>query len=220
MKQFVLAVGVVFLLTGCATTGGADYAALEQSSTTVADSPYAALANANVIPLAPGEHTESRLELSDPTLRLAGWIANYRIFAFTAPHDGSYRLQLMSLCNCIGFYKKLMRPIGFVLDSDGAILNNAPDTIGYMEANWTLPGRIEGTWTGAVREGQTYYFLVTADNRTPGDEVASSSGLVPAGAALMPISVSLKSAPAGKIRVAVAFESGGAQTGVEPAAVP
>ncbi len=194
------------MLSGCATTGEADFATLEQSATATAKTTQAALENSPTLPLKIGKSSETRLELNDPTLWALGQIANYRIFEFSAPQDGRYKIDLMSLCDCIGFNKKLMRPLGFVLDGEGVVINDAPDSIGYKNETWKLPGRIEGVWSGSAQAGQSYYFLVTADNRAPGSEVTTSSGLTPAGAALIPITVSLKSAPTGKVRVMVTVE--------------
>lgn len=159
------------LLVGCQSTAKKDYSHLLNSNK-VALTNSEAIQNSTAITLNPSKPTEAKVALNDSVIQFGKYRSNYKLFEFDGVKGNTYTIELRSLCDCLGFSKTVLYPVAYIIDDEGAIINDKPVQLGQGSMGFSYPMNIHGIWTGSFPETSKYYFLVAADNRNSDSAVA------------------------------------------------
>ncbi|TBU72265.1 hypothetical protein [Phytopseudomonas daroniae] len=134
---------------------------------------------------------------AEPRIKIKGSVSNYRIFSVELAANFSHRIKVNSWCvnACLGFKKYALTPYLILIDKKGQVL-----TEGFGEITGAV-GSINQSLTGYVSENETYYLIVAADNRAPGETVLVDSVAVIGSTTklITPLRISMGSYPFGKI---------------------
>lgn len=170
------------------------------SNTPLANTPAEAirLASANALPIDPSwPLPQWEITAMEPRLKIGNTISNYRLFSVELKKDTPTRINVNSWCvnACLGFSKYALTPHLILVDEQGQVLAN-----GFGKITGSV-GSINQTLTGEVHSNGTYYLIVAADNRTPGDTVVIDNIMMigaPKGS-ITPMRIGMGSYPFGTI---------------------
>jgi hypothetical protein len=200
MLKYLLPLAMVLAVAGCTNHSQRDYTDQVQSSTTpVAHSFQEAirLAPSTPLPINRGLFPDRwEIGATDPRIVLGAQQGNYRLFNFRLIKGQHYVININSMCNnmCMGLAKSALKPKAVVLDAQGNLV--ADDLVG--------PNALAIEWAGVAPADGSYFLLVAADNRAPGEQVATINAPV-AGYSGVTLPLGMASAPFGKVIVYVEF---------------
>ncbi len=188
------------LLVGCAANPEKMYAEISQSDRAVAYDSVDVIKKASAIELPKTIHGMSfkresfHITAEDPVIDFGDYKSNYKLFAFHLNANDTFRISVMSLCQCLGFDKRILVPKTYVIDEQAS-----PVAIESSERMDSL-GSISYGIKGKVSQTGTYYLVVAANNSSLGSGVSTEEtmmdGYKPTG-----IMISNKSNPYGKVMV-------------------
>lgn len=189
------------LLTACATNPATLYEEqVKNSKTPLAQTPLEALRSSKPVqmPVDPGWRPPHwAITAAEPRLLINGKPSNYRVFSTTLAKDKAFHINVNSWCvnACLGFSKYVLNPYLILMDDQGSVLAE-----GFGKATGTV-GVINQALTGTVKDTGTYYLIVAADNRSPGENVIMSSVMVVGApiAPVVPLRIGMSSYPFGSI---------------------
>jgi len=134
---------------------------------------------------------------NDPVMKFANFTSAYKLFSFYMDKQDSFEIEVISFCDCLGFYKHILAPISYVFDKNG---NNIAQKV-VRRTNGGV-GTISLHLSGKAPLAGQYYLLTAADNSNPG-KIVSKEGFSLLGVTYVPIptgvSVVNHSNPFGKI---------------------
>jgi hypothetical protein len=190
----------VLLLAGCSNHSQIEYTDQVQSShTPIAHSFPEAIRQAPVTPLPINRGLfPERWEIAatDPRIVLGEQQGNYRLFNFRLHKGQSYVIYVSSMCNnmCMGFAKSALKPKAVVLDAQGNVVADNLDGSNALAIEWK----------GVAPADGSYFLLIAADNRAPGEQVLVLNTQV-AGQPGLTRPIVMASAPFGKVITYVEF---------------
>lgn len=199
MKLRLVIVAIVFgLIAGCATSPKQAYMATQKISQFSKYGEKEVVSNAEKIPLPTTIHGISfsrksfEIVKEDPVIDFGDYKSHYKLFNFKANKGETFRISIMSLCDCLGFRKFILVPNVYVADSDGNFIETkiTKSTSSLSSVELILDGQ-------AAYNGE-YHLVIAANNSSPGQNVAAgqamANGYIPTG-----IYVSNSSHPYGKV---------------------
>lgn len=200
MLKCLLPLVVVWSLAGCSSHSQSQYVDQVQSSNTpIAHSFQEAILQSPATPLPINRGLfPVRWEISsaEPRIVLGAQQSNYRLFNFRLLKGQTYVINISSMCNnmCMGFAKSALKPKAVVLDAQGNIV--ADNLVGS--------NALAIEWSGVAPADGTYFLLIAADNRAPGEQVSIINTPI-AGYPGVNMPIGMTSAPFGKVIAYVEF---------------
>jgi hypothetical protein len=183
----IIALGVLFsFLTGCAT-----FKRTENLSSSIYQDP--SVASLAVKPI--GEVTYGHFvnfdiseDLSPSLSRLGGGKNLFEVIEVDGKKGQPFHFVVSSICDCIGFSKTAVLPVGIMFDKTGGLIAKS-----VAEPNPML-SEMKGTfpYTGPFR------LLVIADAKHEGEKIGDANGFLPG---TIPFSVPIKISVDGKVQV-------------------
>lgn len=189
MNNGLWLLGIVLFLAGCATEYRREVSASDLSF----DSVESAVKGVGPI----GVLTqEGRINIKvdrrkSPVITLDGVKSGFEIVAVEGKKGQDYHLNVTSICDCLGFRKLILYPVGHLLDAKGATLSTG--RVYYIGGL----GPIEMQLNGRFPADGTYYLMIAANNANPGETVRKNTLLVMP--FLIPLPMLLKSYPEGEL---------------------
>lgn len=171
------------------------------ASTPLAKTPAEALKNASVQPMqiAPGWRPKQwQITPQEPRLLIDGRPSHYRVFSVDLKTNKPFLIKVDSWCvnTCFGFSKYVLAPYLILLDDQSQVIGQ-----GFGEVRGIV-GVIAQDLAGQVPRDGTYYLIVAADNRNPGEPVLIDNVmLVGAGSptSVTPLRIGMGSYPFGSV---------------------
>lgn len=198
--SFFILVAFSLMLTACSSNPKTLYnEQVISSHTPMAErSADVVLDQAEPLPIEPGwPYPKWEITAAQPRLKIKGRIANYRVFSVTLSPAVTHRFTVNSWCvnGCLGFSKYVLVPYLILLNKDRQVL---AEGVGKVTGN---VGAISQSLTSSVPVQGTYYLVVAADNRDPGENVLVDNLLMvgTTGTPIAPLSIGVGSYPFGRI---------------------
>ena len=212
-KKFIIAIAV--LLSACETipedqlSGSAVSAMVVDSAPVVVSSNAEALAHVKAVPLTPNARVKTEIELTDAAMLFDGLhgnvsfdavYGNFKLFSFTSESTTRYKISLMTFGSiqfrCSESHEPcIVYPLAYVMNGEGMTVNDTPESLDFAEPRLWSEGGLLGIWEGEIRQNETLYFLVAADNRHPGSSITGIPG-----------NLSLRSYQTGRISVELSLD--------------
>lgn len=147
------------------------------ATTPLAKTPAEALRNASAEPMqiAPGWRPRQwQITAQEPRMLLDGAPSNYRVFSVDLKAGKPFLIKVNSWCvnSCLGFSKYVLAPYLIMLDDESKVVGQG---FGQMRG---IVGVIDQDLAGQVDRDGTYYLIVAADNRNPGELVVIDNVMV------------------------------------------
>lgn len=207
LNTFVKIIVVIFLgslVSGCATTGLADYAKLEGlKADKVATTTLQMINSNNVESFINRQEFSTEIRQWDPVAQFDRYRSHFRIYKFHANQGERYEVNLRSLCQCGGFAKRILYPITMLIDSKGNIINDSPSTLKIENASWSLPMNVHSILNGQLEESGTYYVVVAAENQSVAKQVSRTRGFIVTSGVFAIIGMPVVSHPTGKLDITI-----------------
>lgn len=147
------------------------------STTPLAKTPAEAVRNATVEPMQinPGWRPKQwQISAQEPRLLVDGVPSNYRVFSVDLKANKPFLIKVHSWCvnSCLGFSKYVLSPYLILLDEKSTVIGR-----GFGQIRGQI-GVVNQELAGQVTHSGTYYLIVAADNRNPGEQVLVDNVLV------------------------------------------
>lgn len=147
------------------------------STTPLAKTPAEAVRNATVEPMQvnPGWRPKQwQISAQEPRLLVDGVPSNYRVFSVDLEANKPFLIKVHSWCvnSCLGFSKYVLSPYLILLDEQSTVIGR-----GFGQIRGQI-GVVNQELAGQVTRSGTYYLIVAADNRNPGEQVLVDNVLV------------------------------------------
>ena len=160
---------------------------VKNSSTPLARTPSEAMRNTQAVPMPidPGwRPPQWKITAEEPRILINGIPSNYRLFSVALIKDKPFHIDVNSWCvnACLGFSKYALNPYLILMDAQGNV-----QAEGFGKASGIV-GVISQVLKGTVKNSGTYYLIVAADNRAPGEAIVIDNVLL-IGAAANPIAL-------------------------------
>lgn len=189
------------LITACSSNPTAIFEEQVKNSTTpLARTPSEAMHNAQAVPMPinPGwRPPQWKITAAEPRILISGVPSNYRLFSVTLTKDKPFHIDVNSWCvnACLGFSKYALNPYLILMDAKGNV-----QAEGFGKATGTV-GVISQVLKGTVTTRGTYYLIVAADNRAPGETIVIDNVLLIGAAAspITPLRIGMGSYPFGSV---------------------
>lgn len=190
-----------FLITACSSNPTALFEEQVKNSTTpLARSPSEAMHNAQAVPMPinPGwRPPQWKITAAEPRILISGVPSNYRLFSVALIKDKPFQIDVNSWCvnACLGFSKYALNPYLILMDAKGNV-----QAEGFGKATGIV-GVISQVLKGTVTTSGTYYLIVAADNRAPGETIVIDNVLLIGAAAspITPLRIGMGSYPFGSV---------------------
>ena len=169
------------------------------SPTPLAEHPAEAirLLQAEPLPINPSwPFPQWKITANEPRLKLGNTIANFRVFSVELKQGTSNHIAVNSWCvnACLGFSKYALTPYLLLVDQQGIVIAE-----GFGQITGSV-GVINQALSSTVPKNGTYYLIVAADNRTPGQNIVTDSVMLVGSTGLgTPMQVGMGSYPFGTI---------------------
>lgn len=189
------------LVAGCSSNPATLFEVqVKHSKTPLAQTPFEALRSSQAVPMPvdPGwRPPQWTITAAEPRILINGTPSNYRLFSTTLVKDKTFNINVNSWCvnACLGFSKYALNPYLILMDPQGNVLAE-----GFGKASGMV-GVINQMLTGTVKTSGTYYLIVAADNRSPGETIVIDNVLLIGAAAspLVPLRIGMNSYPFGSV---------------------
>ncbi|MCI1737799.1 hypothetical protein EKA85_30825 [Pseudomonas veronii] len=189
------------LITACSSNPTALFEEQVKNSTTpLARTPSEAMHNAQAVPMPinPGwRPPQWKITAAEPRILISGVPSNYRLFSVALTKDKPFHIDVNSWCvnGCLGFSKYALNPYLILMDAKGNV-----QAEGFGKATGIV-GVISQVLKGTVTTSGTYYLIVAADNRAPGETIVIDNVLLIGAAAspITPLRIGMGSYPFGSV---------------------
>ncbi|WP_395600684.1 hypothetical protein [Pseudomonas sp. B19125] len=189
------------LITACSSNPTALFEEQVKNSTTpLARTPSEAMHNAQAVPMPinPGwRPPQWKITAAEPRILISGVPSNYRLFSVVLTKDKPFHIDVNSWCvnGCLGFSKYALNPYLILMDAKGNV-----QAEGFGKATGIV-GVISQVLKGTVTTSGTYYLIVAADNRAPGETIVIDNVLLIGAAAspITPLRIGMGSYPFGSV---------------------
>lgn len=189
------------LITACASNPATLFEEQVKNSTTpLAQTPAEAMHNTHAVPMPvdPGwRPPQWKITAAEPRILINGIPSNYRLFSVALTKDTPFRIDVNSWCvnACLGFSKYALNPYLILMDDQGNV-----QAEGFGNATGIV-GVISQVLKGTVKNSGTYYLIVAADNRAPGETIVIDNVLLMGAAAspIAPLRIGMGSYPFGSV---------------------
>lgn len=189
------------LITACSSNPTALFEEQVKNSTTpLARTPFEAMHNAQAVPMPinPGwRPPQWKITAAEPRILINGVPSNYRLFSVALIKDKPFHIDVNSWCvnACLGFSKYALNPYLILVDAKGNV-----QAEGFGKATGIV-GVISQVLKGTVTTSGTYYLIVAADNRAPGETIVIDNVLLIGAAAspITPLRIGMGSYPFGSV---------------------
>jgi hypothetical protein len=151
---------VVISIAGCATTAATFNQQLLADSREPIRS-LEAMALAGGAPIVVGKEMEGRLSAESAPAYINSSRAVYVACELSSYDSSSYRLQVDTDCECLGFNKTVLTPRVVVLDTAGVVVTET-NTLSPRHAGWSTPGGMTGALSWQSMPGRYYIVLISA----------------------------------------------------------
>ena len=173
---------------------------VKNSSTPLARTPSEAMRNTQAVPMPidPGwRPPQWKITAEEPRILINGIPSNYRLFSVALIKDKPFHIDVNSWCvnACLGFSKYALNPYLILMDAQGNV-----QAEGFGKASGIV-GVISQVLKGTVKNSGTYYLIVAADNRAPGETIVIDTVLLMGAAAnpIAPLRIGMGSYPFGSV---------------------
>jgi hypothetical protein len=173
---------------------------VKNSSTPLARTPSEAMRNTQAVPMPidPGwRPPQWKITAEEPRILINGIPSNYRLFSVALIKDKPFHIDVNSWCvnACLGFSKYALNPYLILMDAQGNV-----QAEGFGKASGIV-GVISQVLKGTVKNSGTYYLIVAADNRAPGETIVIDNVLLIGAAAnpIAPLRIGMGSYPFGSV---------------------
>jgi len=173
---------------------------VKNSSTPLARTPSEAMRNTQAVPMPidPGwRPPQWKITAEEPRILINGIPSNYRLFSVALIKDKPFHIDVNSWCvnACLGFSKYALNPYLILMDAQGNV-----QAEGFGKATGIV-GVISQVLKGTVKNSGTYYLIVAADNRAPGETIVIDNVLLIGAAAnpIAPLRIGMGSYPFGSV---------------------
>lgn len=173
---------------------------VKNSSTPLARTPSEAMRNTQAVPMPidPGwRPPQWKITAEEPRILINGIPSNYRLFSVALIKDKPFHIDVNSWCvnACLGFSKYALNPYLILMDAQGNV-----QAEGFGKATGIV-GVISQVLKGTVKNSGTYYLIVAADNREPGETIVIDNVLLMGAAAnpIAPLRIGMSSYPFGSV---------------------
>lgn len=173
---------------------------VKHSTTPLARTPSEAMHNAQAVPMPinPGwRPPQWTITAAEPRILISGVPSNYRLFSVALIKDKPFHIDVNSWCvnACLGFSKYALNPYLILMDAKGNVIAE-----GFGKATGMV-GVISQELKGTVTTSGTYYLVVAADNRAPGETIVIDNVLLIGAAAspITPLRIGMGSYPFGSV---------------------
>ena len=173
---------------------------VKNSSTPLARTPSEAMRNTQAVPMPidPGwRPPQWKITAEEPRILINGIPSNYRLFSVALIKDKHFHIDVNSWCvnACLGFSKYALNPYLILMDAQGNV-----QAEGFGKASGIV-GVISQVLKGTVKNSGTYYLIVAADNRAPGETIVIDNVLLIGAAAnpIAPLRIGMGSYPFGSV---------------------
>ena len=173
---------------------------VKNSSTPLARTPSEAMRNTQAVPMPidPGwRPPQWKITAEEPRILINGIPSNYRLFSVALIKDKPFHIDVNSWCvnACLGFSKYALNPYLILMDAQGNV-----QAEGFGKASGIV-GVISQVLKGTVKNSGTYYLIVAADNRAPGETIVIDTVLLIGAAAnpIAPLRIGMGSYPFGSV---------------------
>ncbi|CRM40244.1 hypothetical protein [Pseudomonas sp. 24 E 1] len=189
------------LITACASNPATLFEEQVKNSTTpLAQTPAEAMHNTHAVPMPvdPGwRPPQWKITAAEPRILINGIPSNYRLFSVALTKDTPFHIDVNSWCvnACLGFSKYALNPYLILMDDQGNV-----QAEGFGNATGIV-GVISQVLKGTVKNSGTYYLIVAADNRAPGETIVIDNVLLMGAAAspIAPLRIGMGSYPFGSV---------------------
>ena len=190
-----------FFITACSSSPATLFIdQVKNSQTPLALTPVEALHISQAVPMPvdPGwRPPQWKITAAEPRILINGTPSNYRVFSTTLVKDKVFHINVNSWCvnACLGFSKYALNPYLILMDAQGNVQGE-----GFGKATGIV-GVINQALTGTVKNSGTYYLIVAADNRAPGETIVIDNVLLIGAAAspIAPLRIGMNSYPFGSV---------------------
>lgn len=173
---------------------------VKNSSTPLARTPSEAMRNTQAVPMPidPGwRPPQWKITAEEPRILINGIPSNYRLFSVALIKDKPFHIDVNSWCvnACLGFSKYALNPYLILMDAQSNV-----QAEGFGKASGIV-GVISQVLKGTVKNSGTYYLIVAADNRAPGETIVIDNVLLIGAAAnpIAPLRIGMGSYPFGSV---------------------
>ena len=132
------------------------------------------LAEASAFPdpliLVSDKKMETELNKDSPALYVNGHRSYFATASFRGKAGQSYKVEVWSLCNCLGFRKRTMHPVVAITKSNGEMMNQTPTV--YEPSTYWSPSRpalnifrshVHAVYQGSLPADADYRVVVATD---------------------------------------------------------
>ncbi|VVP45028.1 hypothetical protein [Pseudomonas fluorescens] len=173
---------------------------VKNSKTPLAQTPLEAMRSSQAVPMPvdPGwRPPQWKITAAEPRILINGIPSNYRLFSISLIENKAFHINVNSWCvnACLGFSKYALNPYLILMDSKGNV-----QAEGFGKATGIV-GVISQGLAGTVKNSGTYYLIVAADNRAPGETIIIDNLLLIGAAAspIVPLRIGMNSYPFGSV---------------------
>lgn len=176
--RVIILLSLCFGLVACSASPQRLYQEQVINATTpLAKTPAEALRNASAQPMqiAPGWRPKQwQITAQEPRMLIDGVPSNYRVFSVDLKAGKPFLIKVNSWCvnGCLGFSKYVLAPYLIMLDDESKVVGQG---FGQIRG---IVGVIDQDLAGQVDRDGTYYLIVAADNRNPGELVLIDNVMV------------------------------------------
>lgn len=200
--RLILLLSICLALIACSANPQRVYQEQVANATTpLAKTPAEAVRNTAAEPMqvAPGWRPKQwQITAQEPRLLVEGVPSNYRVFSVDLKANKPFLIKVNSWCvnSCLGFSKYVLAPYLILLDDKSTVIGQ-----GFGQIRGQV-GVVNQDLAGQVRRDGTYYMIVAADNRHPGEQVLFDNVMVVGtgtSTAVAPLRIGMGSYPFGSV---------------------
>lgn len=203
MNKILLTI-LIFVFSGCTTTGKSDYIAMEAKYT--ADAQGVNFENSIAIDIEKLEKVDLLKE--DPLFKFNGYVSYYKVLKLKTETNKKYEIDLWSVCDCFA-PKKIINPIFEIYDANGVLLQSKAIASKAEDVNWEIkrPFSIHNVYEFHSAREQYVYVVLGANNENVGKPITHIKANAYAPGVEIPMSISVIAHPVGSFELLVSAKN-------------
>lgn len=171
LQQCTVLVIILFTTVSCGSKkidSNKLYQQIKENQNEVLQTYSDAVNKTSIVSIALDNVLKDRITSADPIIKRTDYLANFKIYKFSALENKRYNIVVKSYCDCGGFTKQIMEPEITILNSEG-------EKLAEMEIVPKLPTFLEPIMFLGIDEiqspqNQTIYILVSSKNTDIGQK--------------------------------------------------
>lgn len=196
----------MFAVSGCATSSVNDYSELESKFSV--QKPVAiqeAIDKGRAIVIQQDKLERVTLSKDEPLFKFGEYLSYYTFLSFKTDAGKAYKIDLWSVCDCVGFSKTLVDPILQIYASDKSPIKAKLTTSLVEDVNWQIkrPLSLHNTYEFVAPDSQIVLITLAANNQNVGGTLSLRSADAYAPGVVMHIPVKIMTRPTGLFEISV-----------------